>query len=270
MTLDASAPRWGDDCFRAKLAIVSGAASGIGREVALSLARQGCNVAAIDRDEPGLQSLRSALRPTAAAFDTYVCDLAAPERVASVVESIVAERGCPDFLVNAAGILRPGRALELELEDWEATLRVNCTGTMLLSQAVAKHMVSRGRGAIVTIASNAASTPRVGMGAYAASKAAIAQYTKCLGLELAAQGIRCNVVSPGSTLTPMLTQLNSGRDATDAGVRGAPEHFRLGIPLGRVAQANDVCNAVLFLLSPLAQHITLHDLTIDGGATLGT
>lgn len=225
-------------------------------------------VAALDRDATGLDGLhRDVRRPST--LTTYVCDLTAPAEIATVVQTIVAEYGGIDFLVNAAGILRPGRALELSLEDWEATLSVNCTGTMLLSSTVAKHMVSRGHGSIVTVASNAGSTPRVGMSAYAASKAAVAQYTKCLGLELAAHGIRCNVVSPGSTLTPMLTNLNAGRDPSDAAIRGAPDLFRLGIPLRRVARVNDVCNTILFLLSPLAQHITLHDLTIDGGATLG-
>lgn len=121
----------------------------------------------------------------------------------------------------------------------------------------------------MTVASNAARTPRAEMAAYAASKAAASQLTKSLGIELAPHGIRCNVVAPGSTETPMLSSMwhdESGREAT---VRGRPEAYRLGIPLGRIAQPENISDAVLFLLSDEASHITLHDLTVDGGATLG-
>jgi 2,3-dihydro-2,3-dihydroxybenzoate dehydrogenase len=130
-------------------------------------------------------------------------------------------------------------------------------------------MVPRRSGAVVTVTSNAAGTARADMAAYAASKAAAAMFTKCLGLEVAGFGIRCNVVAPGSTDTPMLTSMwrdPSGRTRT---VRGDPGTFRVGIPLGRVASPDDVAEAVAFLLSDRARHITMHDLTVDGGATLG-
>jgi Enoyl-(Acyl carrier protein) reductase len=111
------------------------------------------------------------------------------------------------------------------------------------------------------------------MAAYAASKAAVAAFTRCLGLELAAHGTRCNVVSPGSTDTPMLRALpalatGSADTLLDACIAGAPERFRVGIPLGRVAQPADIAEAVLFLLTDRARHITVQELIIDGGATL--
>lgn len=255
--------------FVNQLAVVSGAASGIGRSVALSLANQGATVAALDRDPDGLTSLLDEAQSLSLPVHTFACDVTKPESVAHTVAAITEEHGVPDCLANVAGILRPGTASAVSLADWEETFRVNTTGVMLLSQAVVRLMLPLRRGAIVTVASNAGHTPRSALCAYAASKAAAAMYTKCLGLEVAAHGIRCNVVSPGSTDTPMLSQLNAGTDASHAAIDGNANQFRLGIPLRRVAQVNDVCDAVLFLLSSRAKHITLHELTIDGGATLG-
>jgi 2,3-dihydro-2,3-dihydroxybenzoate dehydrogenase len=107
------------------------------------------------------------------------------------------------------------------------------------------------------------------MAAYAASKAAATSFTKTLGLELARYGIRCNVVAPGSTETPMLTAMYADGDAAGPSVGGSPATYRVGIPLGKLAQPEDIAHAVLFLLSDRAAHITLHGLTVDGGAALG-
>ncbi|MNP57786.1 2,3-dihydro-2,3-dihydroxybenzoate dehydrogenase [compost metagenome] len=107
------------------------------------------------------------------------------------------------------------------------------------------------------------------MAAYAASKAAVTALTKCVGLECAQYGIRCNIVSPGSTDTPMLRALWEHGGSLEETVAGSPEAYRLGIPLGRTARAEDVAEAVLFLASDRARHITMHNLCVDGGATLG-
>jgi 2,3-dihydro-2,3-dihydroxybenzoate dehydrogenase len=146
---------------------------------------------------------------------------------------------------------------------------VNTHGVFHLSRAVASHMQGRRSGSIVTVGSNAASVPRTQMAAYAASKAAAHQFTLCLGLELAPLDIRCNLVAPGSTDTPMQRQLWTDAHAAERIVRGSLESFRTGIPLGRIAAPTDVAEAVLFLLSHAARHVTLHTLTVDGGATLG-
>ena len=132
-------------------------------------------------------------------------------------------------------------------------------------------MASRGEGAIVTVASNAAAVPRWHLAAYSASKAAAAAFTKGLGLEVSQHGIRCNVVAPGSTDTAMLRDLYEGdaERARAASIGGAQESFRVGIPLGRLSSPDDVAEAVLFLLSDRASHITLQTLTVDGGASLG-
>lgn len=154
---------------------------------------------------------------------------------------------------------------------WRRTFAVNADGVYFVSRAVAARMVERRRGVIITVGSNAASVPRMGMAAYAASKAAAAMFTRCLGLELARYGIRCNVVSPGSTDTPMQWALWEGDDparARDTVIRGDLAAFRTGIPLGRLADPGDIAEAVLFLASDHARHITMQDLLVDGGATL--
>src|SRR5690606_32681922 len=120
----------------------------------------------------------------------------------------------------------------------------------------------------VVVASNAARTPRLDMAAYAASKAAAVMFTKCLGLEVAQHGIRCNVVSPGSTDTPMQRALWSDQRGPEQVVAGDLARYRLGIPLGRIATPHDIASAVVFLLSSEARQITMQELCVDGGATL--
>ncbi|MFE6993304.1 SDR family oxidoreductase, partial [Streptomyces pharetrae] len=146
---------------------------------------------------------------------------------------------------------------------------VNTSGVFFTSRAVVNRMVPRRRGAIVTIASNAAGTARTEMSAYAASKAAATMFTKCLGLEVAKHGIRANLVAPGSTDTPMLSSMWQDESSARASIEGVPDAYRVGIPLGRLARPEDVAEAVVFLLSDKAAHITMHDLTVDGGAALG-
>jgi len=168
-----------------------------------------------------------------------------------------------------AGILHVGPVLGTADEQWQAVLDVNATGVFRLSRAVAREMTGRRRGVIVTVASNAAGVPRMHLAAYAAAKAAAAHFTRCLGLELAGHGIRCNVVSPGSTETDMLRALWSGGGGRQATIEGSLGAYRLGIPLGRIADPQDIADAVAFLASDRARHITMQDLCVDGGAILG-
>jgi 2,3-dihydro-2,3-dihydroxybenzoate dehydrogenase len=129
-------------------------------------------------------------------------------------------------------------------------------------------MKPRRSGTIVTIASNAGRVPRMHMAAYGASKAAASYYTRTLGLELAEYGIRCNVVSPGSTDTDMLRSLWSGPADRQVTLDGSMPTYKVGIPLRRIAEPADIVAAVLFLASDQARHITMQDLCVDGGATL--
>lgn len=248
-----------------KIALVTGAAGGIGSAVVRALAERQVLVAAVDRD--GCRLAHAA--GDCPSVTTFTADVTDPDDVEAVVDSVEQRLGPLDYLVNAAGILRLGSARTLPIEDWSATFAVNTRGVFLMSRAAANRMVARRSGAIVTIASNAAGTPRTGMAAYAASKAAATMFTKCLGLELAQYGIRCNVVAPGSTDTSMLRSMWQDDTGARATIEGRLEEYRLGIPLGKLARPADVAAAVEFLLSDKAGHITMHELTVDGGATLG-
>jgi 2,3-dihydro-2,3-dihydroxybenzoate dehydrogenase len=237
------------------VALVTGAGQGIGRAVAAAFAAQGIRVAAVDRD------------PAGAGQPAYAADVASPAQVDAMVEAVETDLGPITILVNVAGILRTGPVVGFADEDWADTFAVNAGGVFHVSRAVARRMIPRRAGVIVTVSSNAAGVPRAGMAAYAASKAAATHFTKSLGLELAPYGIRCNVVAPGSTDTPMQRALWTAAGPA-AVIGGDPAAFRTGIPLGRLAEPADIADAVLFLASDRARHITMHDLYVDGGATL--
>ncbi|NUT91693.1 MAG: SDR family oxidoreductase, partial [Saccharothrix sp.] len=220
-------------------------------------------------DGAGLEALADAVRG-GGRIEVYKADVSSGVEIGAVVDRVAAEFGRIDFLVNVAGVLRPRSVLDTSDEDWSTTFGVNATGVFNTSRAVARHMIEDGRGgAIVTIASNAAAVPRSRMAAYGASKAASVAFTKTLALELAEHSIRCNVVSPGSTDTPMLRTLTGGADPSAAAIAGDATQFKVGIPLKKIARPSDVADAVLFLLSDHANHVTMQELFVDGGAALG-
>ncbi|MGI8459176.1 MAG: 2,3-dihydro-2,3-dihydroxybenzoate dehydrogenase [Propionibacteriaceae bacterium] len=249
-------------------ALVTGASGGIGRAVVEALAARGHRVAAVDRAAPANdQGLNPGPPPTRVV--RYTADVTSALEVSALTARVERELGPVELLVNAAGVLLPGDALTGPVEAWTEQLAVNAGGVFLVCRSVVAGMVARGQGSVVTIASNAAHVPRVGMAAYAASKAAAVAYTRCLGLEVAGYGVRCNVVSPGSTDTAMLRSLWHSEGDRAVTLTGDLSTYRLGIPLGRVAEPADVAAAVVFLLSDAARQITLHELTVDGGAGLG-
>ncbi|MFT3662982.1 MAG: SDR family oxidoreductase [Gordonia sp. (in: high G+C Gram-positive bacteria)] len=174
---------------------------------------------------------------------------------------VAAERrhGPIDVLVSAAGVMS---------DDWDRCLAVNATGVRNLLDAAIPAMTGRRRGSVVVVSSNAAATPRAAMPAYAASKAAATSYARSVGIDAAAAGVRVNIVSPGSTDTPMLGGMLHDDAARAAVLTGDPGRFRLGIPLGRIAAPEDIAATILFLASDAAKHMVLHDLRVDGGATL--
>jgi 2,3-dihydro-2,3-dihydroxybenzoate dehydrogenase len=246
--------------------IVTGAASGIGAAVAEALIALGGRVAAVDLDESGLAERAACL---GSSFVAHALDVRDEALVTAAVERIETEQGPIRGLVHAAGSLWMGElcAPSTARTTLRQLLEVHVESLWVFAHAVVPHLVRHGGGAIVTVASNAAGTPRSGMGFYCASKAASVMLTRCLGLELARQGVRCNVVSPGSTQTPMLERM-VGDGSAQRVIDGDPQSFRLGIPLGRVASPADVADAVVFLLSERSRHITLQELRVDGGATL--
>nr|WP_202423353.1 2,3-dihydro-2,3-dihydroxybenzoate dehydrogenase [Nocardiopsis alba] len=251
--------------------MVTGAAGGIGAAVVRSMAAQGYDVAAIDRREPALRTLVTEVEHDGRRAAYHGVDVGDGEAVEDVVSKVERDLGPITAVANVAGVLHYGATAKFPTEHWHELFAVNALGVFNVCRAVSARMVSRGRGGIVTVGSDAASVPRTAMAAYAASKAAATQFTLCFGLEMAPHGIRCNVVSPGSTDTPMRSRLwGEGATADAPSPNGVNlTDFRVGIPLGRVADPQDVADAVTFLLSDRARHITLHDLRVDGGAGLG-
>ncbi|EKN6695305.1 2,3-dihydro-2,3-dihydroxybenzoate dehydrogenase EntA [Salmonella enterica] len=245
--------------FSDKTVWVTGAGKGIGYATALAFVDAGARVIGFDRE----------FTQENYPFATEVMDVADAAQVAQVCQRVLQKTPRLDVLVNAAGILRMGATDALSVDDWQQTFAVNVGGAFnLFSQTMAQFRRQQG-GAIVTVASDAAHTPRIGMSAYGASKAALKSLALTVGLELAGCGVRCNVVSPGSTDTDMQRTLWVSEDAEQQRIRGFGEQFKLGIPLGKIARPQEIANTILFLASELASHITLQDIVVDGGSTLG-
>lgn len=251
-----------------KVALVTGAAQGIGRAVAEKLAREGAHVVATDITLAGVQTLARELSYAGLSCEARELDVGDSCAVQALVQAIESERTI-DLLAHVAGVLEVAPVLELDDAAWRRTFRINVDGAFHVSRSVGRRMKERGQGAMVIVGSNAAHVPRTQMAAYAASKAAVAMYVKCLALELAADGIRCNVVAPGSTDTPMQRALWHDETGPARVIGGTLESYRVGIPLGRIGRPEDVAEAVSFLLSERARQITMHELVVDGGASLG-
>lgn len=253
--------------FAGKLAVVTGAAGGIGAAVVRALSVQGARVVAFDRDRAAVETLAARLGLEHGRVRGHALDVRRSEAVEDAIAAVEAEVGAIDIAVNVAGVLKTGTVLETSDDAWTFHVDVNATGVFNLSRSVARRMAARRRGAIVTVSSNAARVPRHGMAAYAASKAAASMFTRCLGLELAGSGVRCNVVAPGSTRTAMQEGLWTDGRGEERVIAGVPELYKMGIPLKRIAEPEDIADAVLFLASERARHITMAELIVDGGAT---
>lgn len=244
--------------FDGKTVWVTGAGKGIGYAAALAFHQQGATVVGLDVAFDG-----------AYPFAIEQLDIADARQVEQVCARLFAASPRLDVLVNAAGILRMGATDALSHADWQQTFAVNVGGAFHLYQQVMPRFRAQRSGAIVTVASDAAHTPRIGMSAYGASKAALKSLTLTVGLELAPFGVRVNLVSPGSTDTHMQRTLWTTEDAEQRRIAGFAEQFKLGIPLGKIARPHEIASVIIFLASEQASHITLQDIVIDGGSTLG-
>ena len=253
--------------FQDRIAFVTGASGGIGAAIVRLLLEAGAQVCATDLDPARLEALDVSLA-AGTRLRTHVLDVRDAEAVEALVAGVEQDWGPIDLGVNVAGVLSGDRVVDTDDATWRQVFAVNTDGVFHVSRALARRWTPRGRGALVTVASNAAGVPRQAMAAYAASKAAAVMFTRCLGLELAPLGIRCNIVAPGSTLTAMQTGMWADADGAARVIAGFPEQYKAGIPLRKLASPEDVAHAVLFLLSEQAGHIAMADLYVDGGATL--
>ncbi|WP_456269317.1 2,3-dihydro-2,3-dihydroxybenzoate dehydrogenase [Kushneria sp. AK178] len=256
--------------FEGEHIVITGAARGIGATLARDLLEEGASVALLDSLAETLSDTAARLKQAFGAerVSTQVVDVGDSTAVETAIEAIEAYTPITR-LAHVAGVLQMGRVTELTDAQWLHALNVNTTGVFNVTRAVARRMAEREHGAIVVVGSNAADTPRQAMGAYCASKAATHQLVRCLGLEMAEHNVRCNIVSPGSTDTDMQRGMWADDSGRDNVIRGSLAGWKLGIPLKRIAEPEDVSEAIRFLLSDRARHITMHDMRIDGGATLG-
>ncbi len=252
-----------------KAVFVTGAGGGIGEAVARAFAASGAHVAVTDVNAEGAASVAASIRQAGGKAHGFGCDVSKTANVEEVVAAAESELGPIEILASVAGIFATSPVLDMTDELFDKILSVNTRGPLACMRAIGRGMVARGRGCIVTVASQSSQIVRVDQGAYGASKAAVTYLTKCLGLELARQGIRCNVVHPGVTETPLAKKLwDAGSSSKEIHLTGNLARYRVGVPLGKVAQPEDVASAVLFLASDQASHITMQDLLVDGGQTL--
>ena len=243
-----------------QIALVTGAASGIGRRVAVGLAEVGADVACLDRPGPGLYEVVGAIEQLQRRALPLPADVTEAADLDEAVQRTEAELGALTLAVNSAGIANAARAEEMELAQWQRVLDVNLTGVFLSCQAEARGMLRRNRGSIVNIASMSGTIVNRGLqqAHYNASKAAVAHLTRSLAMEWAGRGVRVNAISPGYTATPM----NSRPEVAEQ-VR----QFVADTPLGRMASVDELVGPTVFLLSDAASFCTGVDLLVDGGFT---
>ena len=248
-----------------RVAVVTGAASGIGEATAIACATEAAAVALLDRDPDGLARVEAAIRDTGRRSLAVVTDVTREGDCRRATETVRDRLGDIDVLCNCAGVIRRASVVETDLETWEHVFAVNVRGTFLMCRAVIPEMASRGRGAIVNTGSGWGLVGGPRAAAYCASKGAVVQLTRAMAIDHGPAGVRVNCVCPGDTDTPMLRQEADelGVDASDL-LRDASNR-----PLGRVGSAAEIARAVVFLASDAASYVTGATLVVDGGGLAG-
>lgn len=249
-----------------KVALVTGAGSGIGRAVSVRLARDGADVVVADLNPASAHATAEEVRALGRrALDVQV-NVAVVTQLQTMVDAAVAKFGRIDILVPCAGVVQIKRMLDITEADWDRIYDVNTKGLFFTVQLVAKQMVRQKSGTIVNLSSAAGRSPRPIQAHYASSKAAVISITQTAAAALAADGIRVNALCPGLVETPMWDQID--REATaELGIPlGEMRRQRLSsVPLGRLQTADDVADAVAFFVSSEASYITGQTLNVDGG-----
>jgi 3-oxoacyl-[acyl-carrier protein] reductase len=242
-----------------KVAVVTGASQGIGREMALALAEAGAKVAVAARNEEKLAALVKEIVALEAGQALAVkMDVADAEQVKAGFKAVLEKFGRLDILVNNAAITRDGLAMRMKADDWDAVIRTNLTGAHLCIQQALPTMMRARAGRIINIASVVAQMGNAGQANYVAAKAGLIGLTKAIAIEIASRNITVNAVAPGFIETPM----------TDVLPDKVKEELKTRIPLGRMGSARDVSSAIVFLASDEACYITGHVLDVNGGMYL--
>jgi 3-oxoacyl-[acyl-carrier protein] reductase len=238
-----------------KVALVTGAAQGIGRAVALLLARKGADIVLSDINLEKAEETAKEIEAIGRKALALRANVANMDEVERMIEAILERFGKIDILVNNAGIARDKMILRMTEEDWDAVLDVNLKGTFNCTKAVIRHMSKQRRGKIVNIASVVGEMGNVGQANYSASKAGVIGFTKTVAREFAQRGINVNAIAPGYIETPM----------TEVLPEKAKEELKRMIPMEKLGQPEDIAEAVLFLVSDSSSYITGHVLNVNGG-----
>ena len=238
-----------------KIALVTGAARGIGQAIALQLANDGADLALCDVKVEWLEETANKVKALGRRVETYAMNVADGAAVGEAVTKVVADFGRIDVLVNNAGITRDTLLIRMSEEDWDAVLDINLKGAFLVTKAVVKFMMKQRSGAIVNIASVVGIMGNAGQANYTASKAGLIALTKTTAKELGSRNVRVNAVAPGFIRTAMTEKLSEQ----------AKEAMLRMVPLGRPGEPEDVAKAVAFLASDNAAYVNGQTLAVCGG-----
>ena len=241
-----------------KVIIVTGGASGIGRETCLLIAQEGGKVAIFDMNEAGMKEVEDTIKEKGGMCKGYKVDVSDYNMVKAAVDQVTVDFGTIDGLVNDAGITRDGFLSKMEIEDWNKVIAINLTGTFNCGKAVLSYMYEQGKGTVVNLSSVVGVYGNIGQTNYAATKAGVIGLTLTWAKEFGKKGIRVNAVAPGFIKTPM----------TDKVPQKVLDMMIAKTPMARMGEPIEVASAIIFLLSDESSFITGHVLHVSGGLTL--
>ncbi|MBI4607893.1 MAG: glucose 1-dehydrogenase [Candidatus Rokubacteria bacterium] len=247
-----------------KTALVTGGGRGIGQAIALALGREGCQVAVADILAENARAVKDQVEALGVKGLALAVDLTRRKDVERAIEEALVQFGQLDILVNNAGWDRLELFLESDEETWEKIIAINFKAVLYTCKAALPHMVRRGSGKVINIASDAGRVGSTGEAVYAGTKGAVIAFSKTLARELARHRITVNVVCPGLTETPLLQSIRAQSPSAQKVIEGVTR----AIPLGRVGAPEDIAAAVVFLASPGADFVTGQTVSVSGGLTM--
>ncbi len=242
--------------LKGKTALVTGSSRGIGKEIARRFIEEGAAVWGLStKPSEGAKELAAYAAEKGTVFHELVADIGNPESIQPVITEAVKASGGFSILVNNAGITKDGLSFRMKLEDWESVLRINLTGTFLVTQIVSSDMIRKRAGSIINLSSIVGVHGQGGQVNYAASKAGLIGYTKSLAKETAGRGVRVNAIAPGFILTEM----------TDVIPEEAKKNWLETIPMKRAGTVTEIADTAVFLASDMSEYITAQVIGVDGG-----